>query len=203
VSWLRAVRDTSVAASSRSFSGQATPPSCTTACTKATGMPCVPKPTSSMRTSARGPGPAARPGQDRGRGAHGGGLAGRRICEEAGEVLPEQCRRRARAGRRDAGPRCPLVGILVDGRGVTERRRTSPSRNPIPRRRPILTASKLAFENAVSWYSAAYGLRSIRLRYFNAAGAIPRCRERHGPETHLIPLVLQAALGRIPELTDL
>ena len=54
MSWLRAVRDTSVAASSRSFSGQATPPSCTTACTKATGMPCIPKPTSSMRTSARG-----------------------------------------------------------------------------------------------------------------------------------------------------
>src|SRR5437660_1368464 len=49
--------------------------------------------------------------------------------------------------------------------------------------------------------SAAYGLRSISLRYFNAAGATARCRERHEPETHLVPLVLQAAAGRIPQLT--
>ncbi|MFN2546967.1 MAG: UDP-glucose 4-epimerase GalE [Myxococcales bacterium] len=62
-------------------------------------------------------------------------------------------------------------------------------------------ATKLAFEHALRWYSAAYGLRSISLRYFNAAGATARCRERHDPETHLIPLVLQAALGVIPEVT--
>jgi UDP-glucose 4-epimerase len=61
--------------------------------------------------------------------------------------------------------------------------------------------TKLAFENALRWYSSAYGLRSISLRYFNAAGATARCRERHDPETHLIPLVLQAALGRIPAVT--
>ena len=61
--------------------------------------------------------------------------------------------------------------------------------------------TKLAFENALRWYSAAYGLRSINLRYFNAAGATARCRERHEPETHLVPVVLQAAAGRIPEVT--
>lgn len=46
-------------------------------------------------------------------------------------------------------------------------------------------------------YGAAYGLRSVSLRYFNAAGADPEGElgERHDPESHLIPLVLQAALG--------
>jgi UDP-glucose 4-epimerase len=61
--------------------------------------------------------------------------------------------------------------------------------------------TKLAFENALRWYSAAYRLSSISLRYFNAAGATAWCRERHEPETHLVPLVLQAAAGRIPEVT--
>jgi UDP-glucose 4-epimerase len=62
-------------------------------------------------------------------------------------------------------------------------------------------ASKLAFEHALRWYSAAYGLRSVSLRYFNAAGATALCRERHDPETHLVPLVLQAAAGSLPEVT--
>jgi UDP-glucose 4-epimerase len=61
--------------------------------------------------------------------------------------------------------------------------------------------TKLAFERALRWYASAYGLRSISLRYFNAAGATAFCRERHEPETHLIPLVLQAALGRLSEVT--
>jgi UDP-glucose 4-epimerase len=55
--------------------------------------------------------------------------------------------------------------------------------------------TKLAFERASRWYGTAYGLRSISLRYFNAAGATTRNGERHDPETHLIPLVLQAAAG--------
>jgi UDP-glucose 4-epimerase len=62
-------------------------------------------------------------------------------------------------------------------------------------------ATKLAFEHALEWYSRAYALRSISLRYFNAAGATTVCRERHNPETHLIPLVLRAVLGIIPEVT--
>jgi UDP-glucose 4-epimerase len=60
--------------------------------------------------------------------------------------------------------------------------------------------TKLAFEHALRWYAHAYGVRSISLRYFNAAGATPRHGERHDPETHLIPLVLQAAAGVIPRV---
>ena len=55
--------------------------------------------------------------------------------------------------------------------------------------------SKLAFERAMSWFGPAYGLRHLSLRYFNAAGADPdgSYGEDHVPETHLIPLVLEAA----------
>ena len=56
--------------------------------------------------------------------------------------------------------------------------------------------TKLAFERALHWYEGAYGLRYASLRYFNAAGATERCGEVHTPETHLIPIVLQAAAGR-------
>lgn len=61
--------------------------------------------------------------------------------------------------------------------------------------------SKLAFERALRWCSAAYGLRSASLRYFNAAGASRRYGERHDPETHLIPIVLEAAAGRREAVT--
>jgi UDP-glucose 4-epimerase len=53
--------------------------------------------------------------------------------------------------------------------------------------------SKLMFENILDDYSTAYGLRSVSLRYFNAAGACNGLRERHEPETHLIPLAIDAA----------
>ena len=56
--------------------------------------------------------------------------------------------------------------------------------------------TKLTFERALRWYESAYGIRYASLRYFNAAGATERCGEWHDPETHLIPLVLQAATGR-------
>ena len=55
--------------------------------------------------------------------------------------------------------------------------------------------SKLAFERALDWYENAYNLRYASLRYFNAAGASRQFGEQHDPETHLIPLVLQAANG--------
>jgi UDP-glucose 4-epimerase len=61
--------------------------------------------------------------------------------------------------------------------------------------------TKLAFERALGWYGRAYGFDSISLRYFNAAGATERNGERHDPETHLIPLVLQTAAGRLPHVT--
>ena len=58
--------------------------------------------------------------------------------------------------------------------------------------------SKLMIEQVLEDYDSAYGLRSTCLRYFNAAGADPdgELGERHVPETHLIPLILQAASGR-------
>jgi UDP-glucose 4-epimerase len=55
--------------------------------------------------------------------------------------------------------------------------------------------SKLAFEQAMRWYTDAYGLRFASLRYFNAAGASENCGEDHAPETHIIPIALQAAAG--------
>jgi len=56
--------------------------------------------------------------------------------------------------------------------------------------------SKLAFERALRWYDNAYKLRYASLRYFNAAGATDHCGEMHDPETHIIPIVLQAATGK-------
>ena len=58
--------------------------------------------------------------------------------------------------------------------------------------------SKLMVEQMLEDYDIAYGLKSVALRYFNAAGADVdgELGERHDPETHLIPLVLQAASGR-------
>ena len=59
-------------------------------------------------------------------------------------------------------------------------------------------SSKLAIERMLAECSTAYGLGAVTLRYFNAAGADPsgKLGERHDPETHLIPLVLQAASGK-------
>jgi UDP-glucose 4-epimerase len=56
--------------------------------------------------------------------------------------------------------------------------------------------TKLSFERAMHWYDRAYGLRYASLRYFNAAGATENCGEVHDPETHLIPIALQAAAGK-------
>ena len=56
--------------------------------------------------------------------------------------------------------------------------------------------TKLAFERAMHWHERAYGVRYASLRYFNAAGATALCGEDHDPETHLIPITLQAAAGK-------
>lgn len=58
--------------------------------------------------------------------------------------------------------------------------------------------SKFFIERILESYDAAYGLKFVALRYFNAAGATPALGEHHEPETHLIPNVLAAALGRLP-----
>ncbi len=59
-------------------------------------------------------------------------------------------------------------------------------------------ASKLAIEGLLKWSDAAYGIKYAALRYFNAAGANTDVDigEDHSPETHLIPIVLQCALGK-------
>ncbi|WP_073237362.1 UDP-glucose 4-epimerase GalE [Desulforamulus putei] len=63
-------------------------------------------------------------------------------------------------------------------------------------------ATKLAVEEMLKWFSQAYGLNYISLRYFNAAGADEAgdIGEDHNPETHLIPLALKTALGLLPEV---
>jgi UDP-glucose 4-epimerase len=63
--------------------------------------------------------------------------------------------------------------------------------------------SKWALERALLWADRIHGLRSAALRYFNAAGADPagRLGEDHRPETHLVPLVIDAALGRRDAIT--
>jgi UDP-glucose 4-epimerase len=60
--------------------------------------------------------------------------------------------------------------------------------------------TKLAFEHALRWYDRGYSLRYASLRYFNAAGATEKCGEDHDPETHIIPITLQAAAGKRPRV---
>ncbi|HEX9970047.1 MAG TPA: UDP-glucose 4-epimerase GalE [Acidimicrobiales bacterium] len=62
-------------------------------------------------------------------------------------------------------------------------------------------ASKLAVDHAIGYECAATGLGAVSLRYFNVAGASGKLGELHDPETHLIPLVLQAAAGRRPAVS--
>ena len=58
--------------------------------------------------------------------------------------------------------------------------------------------TKLMFEELLRWHSSVHGLSWTGLRYFNAAGASPRLGEAHRRETHIIPLLLEVALGRQP-----
>ncbi len=80
-----------------------------------------------------------------------------------------------------------------------------PEKVPIPedhRKLPVnpYGESKLAVERALHWYGNAHGVKSVALRYFNAAGSDGELGEGHDPETHLIPLVIQAALGQRREV---
>jgi len=78
-----------------------------------------------------------------------------------------------------------------------------PATVPIPESAPLAPVNpygetKRTFEGALRWYAAAYGLRSVSLRYFNVAGASARNGEVHEPETHLVPNVLIAVEGGPP-----
>ncbi len=75
-----------------------------------------------------------------------------------------------------------------------------PRRTPVEESDPLEPTnaygeSKLLMERMLGWFGRVHGLRYASLRYFNAAGSDGRSGERHHPETHLIPLVLQAAAG--------
>ncbi len=61
--------------------------------------------------------------------------------------------------------------------------------------------TKFMIERVLESYDLAYGLKYVALRYFNACGAAGHCGEDHDPETHLIPLVLFAAQGKIPHVS--
>lgn len=83
----------------------------------------------------------------------------------------------------------------------------TPERVPITEDTPQLPVnpygeSKLMVERALHWYAQAHGITYAALRYFNAAGADPagEIGEDHSPETHLIPLILDAAIGRRPQI---
>ena len=76
----------------------------------------------------------------------------------------------------------------------------NPSVVPIPEDHPKNPVSsygetKLAFENLLRWYAKAYGWSVVAFRYFNACGATDVHGELHDPETHIIPLLLEAASG--------
>lgn len=75
-----------------------------------------------------------------------------------------------------------------------------PVRTPVEEDDPTVPTnpygeSKLLVERALRWYAQVHGFRTAVLRYFNAAGATPGRPERHDPETHLIPRVLDVAAG--------
>ncbi len=77
---------------------------------------------------------------------------------------------------------------------------------PITEEFPIIPGSpygesKFFVERVLHWLHRTHGLKYVSLRYFNAAGALPDCGEDHDPETHLIPLVLQVALGQRSHIT--
>jgi len=83
-----------------------------------------------------------------------------------------------------------------------------PETVPIPTDHPLAPINaygrtKLAVEHTLRDFEVAYGLRWVALRYFNACGADPECEvgEAHDPETHLIPLALDAVTGRRAELS--
>jgi UDP-glucose-4-epimerase GalE len=104
-----------------------------------------------------------------------------------------ECLRRHGVGRMVFSSTCATYGV-PDRVPITEEEKQRPI-NPYGH-------GKLAVEWALADYAAAYGWGYASLRYFNAAGASPdgSIGEDHDPETHLLPLVLQTALGQRPHI---
>jgi len=91
------------------------------------------------------------------------------------------------------------VGILVFSSSAAVY--GSPTRIPIDEDAPLCPASpygesKALGERLLPWFRQAHGMRYVSLRYFNAAGATGRLGEDHRPESHLIPIALEVAMGR-------
>jgi UDP-glucose 4-epimerase len=102
----------------------------------------------------------------------------------------------------DAMRECKIKRLVFSSTAATY---GEPEKQPIEESDPTVPTNtygetKLAFERALPWYEKAYGIRYASLRYFNAAGATEHCGEHHNPETHLIPIVLQAASGERPHV---
>ena len=97
---------------------------------------------------------------------------------------------------------CGITRIVFSSTAATY---GEPAEQPIRETTPTSPTNtygetKLAFEKAMHWYERAHALRYASLRYFNAAGATEKCGEDHDPETHLIPITLQAAAGKRPHV---
>ena len=102
----------------------------------------------------------------------------------------------------DAMRECGITRLVFSSTAATY---GEPEEQPIRETTPTNPTNtygetKLAFEKAMHWYERAYGLRYASLRYFNAAGATEKRGEDHDPETHLIPITLQAAAGKRPHV---
>jgi UDP-glucose 4-epimerase len=132
----------------------------------------------------------------------------------AASLVPESVADPLKYYTRNVGGTAALLGAMRDA-AVTKIVFSStaavygnPERLPIDEDHPTRPvnpygSTKLAVERMLADCSAAYGLQAASLRYFNAAGADAQAGlgERHDPETHLVPLVLQAASGRRSEIS--
>jgi UDP-glucose 4-epimerase len=126
-------------------------------------------------------------------------------------IAPESVRQPGRYFANNIGGAIVLLNAMITF-GVTRFVFSSsaavygePQMNPIPEEHPMSPINpygetKAAVERLLPWYEKQFGLNSVSLRYFNAAGATARLGEDHRPETHLIPNVLQAALGQRPAI---
>jgi UDP-glucose 4-epimerase len=98
----------------------------------------------------------------------------------------------------EAATECGIQKVVFSSTAATY---GMPSQVPIPeseKTEPINAygESKLIFEKILKWFYEVYGLKYCALRYFNAAGATANFGEDHNPESHLVPIVLQVALGQ-------
>ncbi len=127
-------------------------------------------------------------------------------------IAPESVRQPGRYFANNVGGTIALLNAMVTY-GVTRLVFSSsaavygePEIVPIPEDHPLRPINpygetKAAVERMLPWYEKSFDLDAVSLRYFNAAGATDRLGEDHRPETHLIPNVLQVALGQRPAIS--